>query len=94
MSIKHLCLFFHSLPILMDFLKLQPPFSWKGSGGGGGGGVGVEPLTKFSKGEGLDRTSTFRGGGGDLLMTKKVYNQKYFSLSLLRIQTGKFYQRI
>ena len=27
-------------------------------------------------------------------MTKKVYKQKYFSLSQLRIQTGKFYRRI
>ena len=24
-NIKHLCLFFHSLPILTDFLKFQPP---------------------------------------------------------------------
>ena len=31
----------------------------------------------------LDRTSTFRGG----LLTKKVYEQKYFSLLQLRIQT-------
>ena len=24
-NIKHLCLFFHSLPILTDFLKFRPP---------------------------------------------------------------------
>ena len=24
-NIEHLCLFFHSLPILTDFLKSQPP---------------------------------------------------------------------
>ena len=24
-NIKHLCLFFHSLPILTDFLKFHPP---------------------------------------------------------------------
>ena len=51
----------------------------------GGGG---EPPTKFSKGGGLDRASTFRGGllgksgitffgGGEI---KQVYKQKYFSV--------------
>ena len=24
-SVKHLCLFFHSLPLLTDFLKFRPP---------------------------------------------------------------------
>ena len=24
-NIKHLCLFFYSLPVLMDFLKFRPP---------------------------------------------------------------------
>ena len=44
----------------------------------------------------------FRGEGGciknklksERFNDKKVYKKKYFSLSLLRIQTGKFYIRI
>ena len=38
-NIKHICLFFHSLLVLTDFLKFQPPFIL----------TPLPPLTKFLK---------------------------------------------
>ena len=66
----------------------------------GGGLTGPHLLEGVAGKEGL---TFFRGGCNfyikinsnlEYLMTKKVYKQKYFSVSQLRIKTGTFYLRI